>query len=405
MRFGIVLLLIFASAASVPAEAQETRAALLEQQRQEKASRLEPYKPGRLEKILIGVEADNPLARIAPYNGFFAEYGYSHKPVGSGIGFGGGYRHDLFSRRVRVELEAGITFKNYQLLRGDFSLPYLFDDRAEVGVEATYHHHPQEDFYGLGLGSLESERVSYRFDAHEYQGRAIARPRPWLEAGVRIGKVNPSVGGGTDSGFPSIEERFGDPTAPGLLFQPDFQYNELFASIDNRDERSNARDGGLYRLSWRRYNDSGGDRYGFRRLDATVQHFFPVFDKKRVFAAQWRLITSQEGDGQEVPFYFKPTLGGSHSVRSLSDLRLRDDNVMFFNFEYRWEAFSILDMALFTDWGKIGAEPGDLDFSDMKRAYGIGFRLATAKAVLVRFDIATGAGEGIHYLFKFSKAF
>ena len=50
-----------------------------------------------------------------------------------------------------------------------------------------------------------------------------------------------------------------------------------------------------------------------------------------------------------MPFY-SPTIGGSHSVRSLSDYRFRDDNIMFFNVEYRWEAFGGLDMALFTDW-------------------------------------------------------
>jgi hypothetical protein len=41
----------------------------------------------------------------------------------------------------------------------------------------------------------------------------------------------------------------------------------------------------------------------------------------------------------------------------------------------------------------------------MKRGYGIGFRFNTAKAVLFRLDIATGGGEGVRYLMKFSKMF
>ena len=62
-------------------------------------------------------------------------------------------------------------------------------------------------------------------------------------------------------------------------------------------------------------------------------------------------------------------------------------------------------MALFTDFGTVAPRVSDLDFGDLKRAYGIGFRFNTADAVFLRFDIATGAGEGIRYYFKFSNAF
>jgi outer membrane protein assembly factor BamA len=385
------------------AAAQQTRQALLEKQRAEKAQNLAPYKPGRVEKWVLKLE--NPRFNLAPHNGVFVTYGYSHKPTGSGVGVGTGYRHDLFGRLARAELEAGISYKNYQLLRADFSLPYLLKDRLELGVEATYHHHPQEDFFGLGPDALLDDRVSYLFDNREYQGRIVTRPRDWLEIGARAGRLGPSLDRGTDTGFPSIEERFNDLTAPGLDRQPDFTYGDLFAEVDYRDQPGNARDGGRYTILWRRYDDDGVERHGFKVFDAQLQQFFPIFDKKRVFALQARVITATPEEGHEVPFYFKPTLGGSHSVRSLRDFRFRDDNVLYFNVEYRWEAFSILDMALFTDWGKVADAPGDLDLSDLKRAYGIGFRFSTPKAVFFRVDIATGGGEGTRYLLKFSKMF
>ena len=386
-----------------PASAQETRQEVLERQRAEKAQKLAPYEPGTIEKWVSRLE--NPRFNLSPHNGFFVKYGYSHKPRGSGFGIGTGYRHDLFDRRARVELEGGITYKNYQLLRADFSLPYLLNDRLEVGVEALYHHLPQEDFYGLGPDSVPEDRTSYLYDAREYQGRIVGRPRDWLQVGARIGRLNPSIGTGTDDAFPSTEERFDPLTVPGLAAQPDFGYTDAFAEIDYRDEPGNARDGGRYAVSWRWYDDLDFNRHGFRVFDASVQHFFPIFDKKRVFAINGHLISALAGDGQEVPFYFKPTIGGDHSVRSLRDFRFREDHALFFNFEYRWEAFSILDMALFTDWGKVAEEFEDLDLGDMKRAYGIGFRFGSAKAVFFRFDIAAGAGEGVRYLFKYSKMF
>lgn len=399
---GIVVLVV---CSATPALAQETRTALLEAQRAEKAGRLRPYEPGRLEKALLRFDPRYPLARIAPYNGFFVEWGYTHKPIGSGIGFGGGFRHDLFDRTARVELEGGWSFRNYQLARVDFSLPYLAKDRFEVGFEATYHHHPQEDFYGLGPESLTDDRVSYLLDTRRFEGRAIARPRDEIEVGVRFGRTSPDLGTGTDSRFPSVEEAFTDASAPGLAAQPDFNYTDLFAAYDYRDESGNARSGGYYTLTWRRQSDVDLDLYGFDGLDLRLQQFFPIFDKKRVFAMQGRLMTTSPRDGQQTPFYFKPTIGGPTSLRSVADYRFRDDSAVFFNLEYRWEAFGLLDMALFTDWGTVAPRVGDLDFGNMTRAYGIGFRFNTAEAVFFRFDIAAGGGEGVRYLTKFSKIF
>jgi hypothetical protein len=48
--------LMFAAVPALPAGAQESRAAMLARQRQEKAGPLQPYRPGRLERALLFVE-------------------------------------------------------------------------------------------------------------------------------------------------------------------------------------------------------------------------------------------------------------------------------------------------------------------------------------------------------------
>jgi outer membrane protein assembly factor BamA len=106
-----------------------------------------------------------------------------------------------------------------------------------------------------------------------------------------------------------------------------------------------------------------------------------------------------------VPFYFKPTLGGSTSHRGFNDYRFRDDAVVAINAEYRWEAFSGLDMALFSDWGTVAPNIGRLRMSHLKNAYGIGLRFNSYKSVWFRIDIGFGGGEGVKPFFKFSKAF
>jgi outer membrane protein assembly factor BamA len=401
---GVALLIAF-TLRPTPLLAQDTREAALERQRAEKAKQVEPYKPGKLEGALLWYQRVNPIEKVAPHNGFYAQYGYQFKPVGSGLGLGGGYRHDLFHRNARIDLMAGITLRNYQMLLADFSLPYLADNRFELGVHALYRHNPQEDFWGIGPDSLSDDRVSYRVNFTDYEARAIARPVRWLEAGTHVGWLSGSIGPGTDSRFPTIEDLFTDTTAPGLAAQPDYRYADVHGAIDYRDQKDNARSGGHYAVTWRRYTDLDFDLYNFREIEALVQQFVPIFDKKRVFAVQARLVTATPDEGQQVPFYFQPTVGGSTSLRSYNDFRFRDDTAVNFNFEYRWEAFAALDMALFYDLGTVAAEVDDISLSNLKDGYGIGFRFNTYKTVLYRIDIGFGGADGVRYFFKFSKAF
>ncbi len=384
---------------------QDSRIASLEQQRQKKAAALKRYVPGRIEKALLYVERENPLRKIAPYNGFFVRYGYQSKPVGSGIGASAGFRHDLFDRRARVLVEGGGTWRGYWMTRGDFSLPYLADDRIELGVELSKWHNPEEDFFGLGVTSLESDRVNYLFDRREAQGRAIARPFDGFSAGGRLGYMNVDVGPGTDTRFPSIEQRFDNSEAPGLIAQPNYLYGELFAAMDHRDQPGNPRAGGYYALVWRRYADQDFDRYSFRFLDADLQHFVPFFDKKRVFALRAHLMDASPGDGQVTPFYFRPTVGGADSLRSVRDYRFRDNSAFIVNLEYRWEAFSGLDMALFADGATVAARAADLALGDLEHALGIGFRFNTFRSVFLRVDAGLFGTEAPKLYIRFNKVF
>ena len=386
-------------------EAQSTRAEVIEQQRAEKATRLQTYRPGRIEKFILNAEEGKLRRLISPYNGFFGEYGYTYKPIGSGLGFGGGFRHDVLNRRARVLFEAGTTFRKYAMVRAAFEVPGLARGRLSVGAEGVYRHHTQDDYYGLGDASLRDDRVSFGYDDREFQGHASYAVKPWLNVGTRTGWLSPTLDSGADTRYPSIEQRFDDGTAPGLAAQPDYIYNEGFAEVDYRDEPGNARSGGYYSFAVRRYSDRNLNRYSFRAAQLLLQQFVPIFDKKRVFAFQLGVATANPDSGDQVPFYLQPTLGGSRTLRSESDYRYRDQNVLWLNAEYRWEAFSALDMALFTDWGNVAPRLSDLSFTDLKRAYGIGFRFNTAQAVFLRFDIAAGGNDGIRYFFKFSKAF
>jgi hypothetical protein len=402
-RTAILALALLTSAPS--ALAQETRAEAIARQRAEKAAQLRPYAPSTLEKTLLYVEKSNPLAWLAPRNGFYLQYGYTGKPVGSGVGLGGGWRHDLFGGKARAVLEAGQSLRSYRMVRGDFSLPRLLDERLELGLEANYEYHPQEDYFGPGFSSRREDRSNFLYKSPAIEARAMIKPRPWLNAGVRLGRLDVTVDRGTDDRYPATQDLFAETVATGLLEQPAFTYNDLFATIDTRDQPGNARAGGYYGVLWRHYRDADLKRYTFDGVEVDLQQFLPIFDKKRVIAARVRLQTTTAGEGQAVPFYFQPTLGGSDSLRSTIDYRFRDLNVLAINLEYRWEAFSGLDMALFSDFGSVASRVQDLEFAGVRGAYGLGFRFNTYKAVFLRIDIAGGGSDGIQLFTKFSKAF
>ena len=401
---SIVLCLVIGSSQAAIA-GQTTRTEIIEKQREDKAAKLATYKPGRIEKILLNAE-DGKLKRlIAPNNGFFVGWGYTYRPTGAGFALGGGFRHDLFDRQARVVFEAGQSFRNYNMVRGDFSLPRLARGKLEVGVEGIYRHQPQDDYFGPGPDSSDADRVNYLYKDNEFNGRAVVTLRPWFNFGTRVGRIAPDIDSGTDSAIPSIEALFDDADAPGLSEQPTFLYGEGFAEVDYRDEPGHTRAGGHYTLRLRKYSDRDLDQYSFGGVDLRLRQFVPIFDKKRVFAFQLAVSGTDADSGSRVPFYYQPTLGGGQSLRSERDYRFRDTNMLLMNAEYRWEAFSALDMALFTDWGKVAPKFSDLNFSNLEHAYGIGFRVIAAQNVIFRLDIATGGSEGIRYMLKYSKVY
>jgi hypothetical protein len=72
--------------------------------------------------------------------------------------------------------------------------------------------------------------------------------------------------------------------------------------------------------------------------------------------------------------------------------------------EHRWHAFSMLDMALFADAGKVVPLKRDIDVSRLHYSGGIGFRVRLRSAIVTRIDLA-GSSEGLRMIWTFSDIF
>jgi hypothetical protein len=371
--------------------------------REQKAANLKPEQPAKLERALHEIKERHILERFqAGAYGFHPLLGGLE--TGSGFGFGTEFRPNI-TKDGRVEMSGRVqgSLKGYQRYELGIGAPHLAGDRFFISLNARHSVSPQQDFFGIGEDSRESDRTNYRYDATDTKATAGFRPATWLEIGTAAGALQANTERGTDPHFPSVEQLFDDAAVPGLGRQIRYGYSDVFIKADNRDEPNNPRAGRKLELNWRAYRD-GGRGYSFNRIDAEVQQYFPFFNNRRVIALRGRTAFSDTSNDNTVPFFLQPSLGGSEDLRGFREFRFRDRNLMVMNAEYRWEAFSGLDVALFGDAGKVFRSSREFNFNDLKTSYGFGFRFNTAKSVFWRIDTAF-SNEGPRVFLKFGHVF
>jgi outer membrane protein assembly factor BamA len=122
-----------------------------------------------------------------------------------------------------------------------------------------------------------------------------------------------------------------------------------------------------------------------------------------VIALRGQASLSVVPDGQEMPFYLMPNLGG-RNLRGYSDFRFHDRNLQAYSIESRLALFDHVDTAVFADFGNVAHDASQLRLSDLKRSYGAGIRIHNNKTTMVRFDVAHSI-EGWHFIFKLNDPF
>jgi outer membrane protein assembly factor BamA len=400
-RLGLIMLLW---AASLGAQDVDTRAERLQKLRQAKSQQLQPPKRSGLESMLFELKDRRVMERYqAGYRGFHPMLGGF--ATGSGFALGAQFRKaDIARGALNFQTGAQASFAGYQRYQLGLSAPAIAKSRIFVAFNFNQNNFPQEDFFGIGSDSPSEKRTSYRLETTEYSGSVGFRPIRKLELGGRGAIFNTNVGHGTDVRFPSTEELFEPDTTPGLDAQPHYKYAGAFAKYDVRDQPLNPRSGGLYQIEGGYYGDRSLESYSFRRWSMEAQQYIPFFNERRVIAVRGKLELTNANSDQEVPFFLMPTLGGSEDLRRYSEFRLRDRNSVVFNLEYRWEAFSGLDLALFGDAGNVFKDADDIRLDKLKTAYGFGFRFNTAQSVFLRIDLGFSP-EGMRPFVKFNHVF
>jgi hypothetical protein len=340
----------------------------------------------------------------APKNGFYPEI--SNMITGAGwLSVGPGYRHYFKNDQVVFDTSAAVSWHLYKMAQARVEMPKLANEHLKVGGQWMWDDNTSVNYFGIGDDVSEDARSQYREQNHDIVGYATyTTGKPWLSFSERFGYIGEPVimaqGGTFKRNFPNTIAVFPNDPAVTLADQPALLHSYASVDADTRDHRGHPTEGGLLRAALTNYWDRSTGFYTFHTWEAEALHYFPVADKKVVFALHgWTLYSDPT---QNIPFYLIPAIGGSRTLRDYHDFQFRDNNLLVVNAESRFAVWQHLDTALFVDAGNVAPHWTGLSLG--KTSYGAGLRLHNDSTTLVRLDVAHG-GQGWHAIFSTSEPF
>ena len=420
----LACLILFLFPPLIAQEQPKSRAEMWKEKRRQKLQKLKPYKAGKAENLLLKIEGNRFAERVKNgFWGFFPTFGGGVN-VSEGTGAGILYEPTRHLEKVHFALRGGITTKNYQGYWVE--LGYTPDKFAVFGF-SRHRKLPQEDFYGLGSSSSKEDRVHYRLDDTIIGAGVGIRYSTKILASLQLVYLKNDFGKGTDKRFPTPNEVFLPGSVAGIAEDSEFLISSIKMAFDTRDvqppkklavmkallqtpleERgSNPTKGTLVSVHAVRYKDQiGAGRFDFNRIEFEFQQYIPFFHRHYVIAFRGftSLVNKDDKNNGKVPFYVMRTLGGPNSLRGYEQFRFTDENILLFNTEYRWAAWSGMDVALFFDAGDVRPDRDNFELDRLKASYGFGFRLNTIRSVFARLEFAWSK-EGKRIFLSFSNIF
>jgi hypothetical protein len=409
MRRVVVLVTVFAtlsyasySAAQDPSDADQsdptaTRTALIEQEQDAKAAALVPAGPGKAEQYVNRL-SEMFLGQQLKWHAFW-ESAYS----GGGFTMGAGYLW-YTSPYNTLDLRGSITFSGYKRLEAEFVDPELFGRRGRLSVLGGWREATEVGFYGFGMATSDSNRTNYSFQQPYISATLEVFPTRRLfvvRGGLELTQWKQNPGSGD---VPSVEQVYTPETLPGLGARPVYWHTQATVGVESREPGPGySRRGGFYGVTVHDYADHG-HAYGFNQVDFEAIQHVPILRETWVVSLHGLAETTYTKDGQLIPFFMTPAVGGGEELRAYNSWRLRDYNSLLLQAEWRVMVNRFLDMAVFYDAGTVAARREDLDLGHMKTDVGLGFRFHGPAATPLRMEVAHGQ-EGFGVVFAASEVF
>ena len=332
----------------------------------------------------VALFADRHLGKGDLNNGFYVDYG-KMIPGAGWLSVGPGYRQWFGRDTLLLDGSASYSVTGYKTAQARAVLPKFAKSRLALGMQARWLDFGDVDYFGVGPDTPQTALTQFGIEATHVAAHASLRPTRWFDIDAQVGVLSPSLKDG------SLGRTV--PTAN----QPTFIPTELAMTIDTRNFREHPTRGVLLRGAASHYEDRDSGAFTHRRYEGEMAGFIPMAGERVTLAVHGWVVTIPRDDSRSVPFYMLPSLGGANTLRSFTDYRFHDRNMLLANAELRIAMMTHVDVAMFADAGNVAARIQDLNLD--KQSYGAGLRFHTRRQTFARIDIAHGK-EGWRYLFR-----
>jgi hypothetical protein len=351
-----------------------TRQAVIERQQAEKVKTLQPMLPMKGERATAKVEDI-----LVNFGGRRWHPFFKNAYPGGGFPFGIGYLVPLSSYN-RLDMRGSYTIPGYKRAEVEFVAPRLFHRRAELSITGGWREATQVGFYGIGNGTSKDDRVDYGFELPAASALFTLRPtRRYLTLGGGVEWSQWKMQSATGT-LPSIETVYNPQDLPGVGADVRYLHTQATVGFDWRIAPEYARRGGFYGVTLHDYADSD-DQFGFRQLDYEAIQHIPFLREAWVISLHGDLRRASGKNGQEIPFFLLPWIGGGDSVRGISSFRFRDRNSLL-----------------------VAPRMSDFDTKELTHSYGFGARFHTPFTTPLRIELAKST-EGFAVVFSTSPVF
>src|SRR5436190_10231364 len=165
----VALAVTLSGTPSAIAQEPATREAAIEEAQAERAKALEPYVPGKAERVIGRI--DKALAADRRRFHPFFDSAYN----GGGFAYGAGYNHYV-SPYNTIDVRGSVTVSGYKRIEAAFTAPRLFQRRGELSIVGGWREATEVGFYGLGMDTSKEDRRNYGFQEPYLTSLLTLRP-------------------------------------------------------------------------------------------------------------------------------------------------------------------------------------------------------------------------------------
>jgi hypothetical protein len=327
-------------------------------------------------------------------------------PTGGGFSLGPRYvRRDWLREHLISDTYLVGSTKKWYKGQSTLNLVGLMDNHIEFDASGAYQNAASMPYYGEGSNSIKHNRSDFRseFTSAHLGGKAhLLNQR--VTAGYAVGGLLVNVGPGDLGGWPSTDKLFNAANTPGLEKQSNFVTGTSKVAADFTTPSFSNPKGLTLEAQDTQFWDQSGNSSSFHLLQTQATYYLPFLNGMRTLAFRARNETAFHADGQQVPFYLQPTLGGPNDLRGYERYRFYDNGASVLSGEYKWSVAGSLELAVFGDGGNVYSRPGLIGVRDLRGDGGFGVRFKNKQQEIMRFDVGVSP-EGVKVWFVFNNAF